>query len=807
MANLAKRSTIYLRISLLLLILPFSKNIHAQQTKGKIYGEVVTQGNEPIEFSNVILAGTNFHAVTDSKGRFTLEAPEGSYTLSVTMVGFKNLSREIVIIAGKRTEIKALNMTSEADLQEMVVRQKTEVRKINEQGFNVNAIDIKSKYSLNGDLNQVLNNTTGVRVREDGGLGSRFTFSLNGFSGNQIKFFLDGIPMDNFGSSLTLNNFPTNMAERIEVYKGVLPVTLGTDALGGAVNIVTRSNPNYLDVSYSVGSFNTHRASINGAFTDIKSGFTVRANAFYNYSDNNYKVLVPIKDLTTNSFGPEEWAKRFHDKYQSATVQVEAGITGKKFADKLMVGLIASGNDKDIQTGVVMETVFGAMTSTTRSLIPTLKYKKTDLFAKGLDLNIYGAYNMTRFKLIDTTAREYNWRGDYKNDASSSNSSVGGEVSRTENQNKDKEGLLTTNLNYRINEQQTLAFNYVLTDFHRSSYDPQNPDAVGNRFPSDLTKNVMGFAWNIAIENKFTSSVFAKYYAMKSVGYQLVDANLPNKGYQATTYKYNNPGFGLASAYFINPRIQVKASYEHAYRMPEGNEIFGDGVFVVYSIGLKPEKSDNVNLGIRYSTPSEKDHRITAETGLIYRLSKDFIRLDQSVAGANRKMENKGKVRTEGIEGELTYSFKKTLFVSVNGTFQSIIDKQEYEQSSGLTGGVTKNITYGFRLPNIPYLFGNANIGYNLPIGKNTLSLNYNLNYVQKYYLVYSELGESSSNERYIIPNQFSHNISASYSLVNGRYNISAECRNLTDNLLYDSYRLQKPGRSFSVKLRYFINK
>jgi len=62
---------------------------------------------------------------------------------------------------------------------------------------------------------------------------------LNGFSGNQVRFFLDGVPMDNFGSSFQINNIPINFAERVEVYKGVVPIWLGSDALGGAVNIIT----------------------------------------------------------------------------------------------------------------------------------------------------------------------------------------------------------------------------------------------------------------------------------------------------------------------------------------------------------------------------------------------------------------------------------------------------------------------------------------------------------------------------------------------------------------------------------------
>ena len=49
-------------------------------------------------------------------------------------------------------------------------------------------------------------------------------------------------------------------ADRIEVYKGVVPVGFGTDAIGGVVNIVTNKQPGkwFMDASYSYGSFNTH---------------------------------------------------------------------------------------------------------------------------------------------------------------------------------------------------------------------------------------------------------------------------------------------------------------------------------------------------------------------------------------------------------------------------------------------------------------------------------------------------------------------------------------------------------------------
>ena len=84
---------------------------------------------------------------------------------------------------------------------------------------------------------------------------------------------------------------------------------------------------------------------------------------------------------------------------------------------------------------------------------------------------------------------------------------------------------------------------------------------------------------------------------------------------------------------------------------------------------------------------------------------------------------------------------------------------------------------------------------------KTDLFFNYYYRFTQEYFLSLSNLGDPG--EKDIIPQQSSHSVELGYSLKNGKYNISVECRNLTDANLYDKYRLQKPGRAFYIKLRY----
>jgi len=785
----------------ILFLLSINNIARAQEHGPAVMGAIKDADGRPLNAVTLSLKGTNYRTETDEEGKFTLSAPLGNYQLVISRVGFKPQTRNISITAGNDLLLPDIILTNRPELKEVRVTGKTRVKKAKEQAYNLNVLDTKKLYNSASDLNHALNQTSGIRVREDGGVGSNFTFSLNGFTGRQVKFFLDGIPMDNFGSSLTLNNFPPNMADRVEIYKGVTPVSLGADALGGAVNIITRSNPNYLDVSYGYGSFNTHKASVNHAFTDAKTGFTVRTNAFYNYSDNNYKVKVQPINLATGQKEPEQEVKRFHDAYQSIGAQIEAGITGKKYADKLLIGLIASGNNKDIQTGVTMDQVFGARTSRSSSVIPTFKYKKTDLLIKGLELSIYSAYNMTRNRFIDTTRLRYNWLQQTIPTSTA-------ELSRSQLKNKDNEGLVTANATYAISENHAVSLNYVMTDFGRTSSDVEDPGNITFLYPQRLNKQIAGLSWQEKYE-RFTATAFGKFYALHARSFEQVSNGTGVADYKQSSTNTTNYGYGAAAAYFILPLLQAKVSYEHTYRLPEAVELLGDGLYTRRNSALKPESSNNFNIGALYAFDIKNNHSFNIEVNYIFRNAHDYIRLDQAqTQPIDRQYINIGDVRTNGVEGEIRYTWKNRLRAAANITYQSIIDKQKTLTSTNFQGTITTpNLGYGYRIPNTPYLFGNADLGYIFrKVGgdKNTLDISYSLNFTKAYYLTPYHLG---FNNQDIIPTQVAHNIIANLAIRDGRYNVAFECRNITNNELFDNYLLQKPGRSFFVKLRYFISR
>ena len=778
---------------LVLLFASITITTQAQSVRSTIHGTVRAKDGQPLVGAILVSEHQVYSTSSDSEGKFKLpEVAPGNYSITVSYVGFKSLTKTIQV---KKEGNHKLDFSLESDqinLNEVVVAGKTEISEVRQQAFNVTAIEGKKLYNTSADLNQVLNRTTGIRVRESGGMGSGFNFSLNGFSGNQVKFFLDGVPMTNFGSSLSLNNIPINMAERIEVYKGVVPVDLGADALGGAVNIVTNQRiRKYTDLSYSFGSFNTHRLSFNTRYTSEK-GFAVNANAFVNYSDNSYKVDVRVADPVSGVFLPSKKYPHFHDGYQSSTVMAEAGVMNKKFADRLLFGIILSGNEKEVQQGSNMQRVLGQAYSKSKALIPTLKYKKENLFVKGLALTLTASYNISESRSVDTSSRVYDWTGKYTFRRYGNNQKQGELGEKTIYIYSERDFLTTTNLKYKFSPNHSITFNHTYSDYNRKEKDEYKPKRLGLNSPA-IQKQVMGLGYKMsALDNRLSATIFGKIFHLAT---DMVIGDTVN----LSTNK-SQTGYGIAGTYYIIPTLQAKASYENAYRLPESNELLGDGLNVRSNPKLNPEQSYNLNIGVAFSKKISA-HTLGLEGGFISRKATDFIR--SKPEGAQSIYENMRSVKVNGFEGLIRYAYKDFISFEVNGTYQNIVNTNKFDPP----GSQLVSFVYNLRVPNIPFLFANADLNIRFKKVKfddDNLTVNLGSNFVEAFYLYWPTLGDPQYKRD--IPRQITENIGITYSLKNGRYNIALDCRNITDVKVYDYFNVQKPGRSFSAKLRYFFN-
>ncbi len=776
----------------------------AQEMTG-ISGKIISaEDRSAIDFADIYLKETTYGCITDENGTFRLEAPQGTYTLAVAAIGYGTYETTITL-SGRDTTLRTIALKpARNQLDEVVVisERKSHVR---QSAFNAVDLSVKEMHNSSKSLGEALSQLPGLKLRESGGVGSDAQLTLDGFSGKHVKVFIDGVPQEGAGTALDINNLPVNFAERIEVYKGVVPVGFGSDALGGVINIVTKKRRHgwSLDASYSYGSFNTHKSYVNFSHT-LRNGLAYEINAFQNYSDNNYWIDNYITEFGDDGISENTdrskiyHVRRFNDRFHNEAVIGKFGVTGKSWADRLMLGFNYSHFYKEIQTGVYQYIVFGQKHRKGHSFVPSLEYSKRNLLTEGLDVMLNANYNHNTTMNIDTSSFKYNWLGDRKYTGSR------GEQSYQDNRSLNTNFNATFTAEYRLKKAHTFTLNHVSSTFRRTTRSKVDGSQQLSDFsiPKVTRKNITGLSYRLMPSRKWSVTAFGKYYNQYNRG--PVSQSSDGVGnYVEMSRTTNAFGYGAAGTWFIIKGLQVKLSYEKAYRLPTTDELFGDEDLEAGKTDLRPENSDNVNLNLGYSRHFG-EHFVNAEGTLIFRDTKDYIQRGLStVSGMSYGFyENHGRVRTQGYNISARYGWSRWL--SIGGTFSNINVRDHERYVAGNT--LQESETYGQRMPNQPYMFASFDATFtwhNLFADGNTLTVAYDGYYQHAFPLYWEHFGDPASKS--VVPDQLSHNLSISYSLQNGRYNISLECRNLTNEKLYDNFSLQKAGRAFYAKVRVFF--
>ena len=678
-------------------------------------------------------------------------------------------------------------------LSEVVLTGQSPIKQVQKAAYNVVAIEAQQLRNLNSNAADMLARVSGVKMRETGGVGAEANINLNGFTGRHVRIFIDGVPMNEANASFRINNIPAEFIERIEIYKGVVPVTFGADALGGAINVVTRkSRYNYGNLSYTFGSFNTHKSTLNlGQF--LTDNISVELNAYQNYSDNSYKVFTEYLDLQTGTYSKEKrWFKRFHDRYHNEAIIGRVNIFDEKWADKLSFALNYSQEDKQLQNANLMQKVFGGKYRKSHNYSSSVEYEKKNIL-NGLSFFLTGRYDFTTTQNVDEEARRYSWTGEYEPMVTRGESQLQNTIF------EGKTGYITSHLDYQLNEKHSFQLTHTFSNYTRRN---KNMLITNYTLDSDFMrrvneKNISGFSYKFTPSERWNILAFGKYYNTAVTGPVIVTGYGSRAVYEEETHHTQAWGYGGATTYQLLKTLQAKLSYEKSFRLPTDTELFGDGDLEIGNYKLKPENSNNLNVNISYQ-PVFKAHSLLVEAGFAYRYIKDYIIRSIISAGVNEGSagsRNHGKVLNMGLDATLRYFYKDVFSVGGNLSYMNLRNKEEFTETG------RPSAIYNDRLPNMPYLFGNAdatcNIG-SLIAKHDRLSLNYNLFFTEEFFTSWQSEGTKIK-----VPRQLSHDVSLTYYTPNKRLSLSVEAKNITDELLYDNYSLQKAGRAFYAKLSY----
>lgn len=685
-------------------------------------------------------------------------------------------------------------------LSDVFVFGKTKSQMLREGNYSVTAIDIKDVATSVTNLSEFISRSSGIKLRVEGGFGSENNLSINGMSSNSIRYFVDGVPLSSLGTGIDLSNFPLNSIDRIEVYKGVVPAYLGGDALGGAINIITKAESrNFLEASLSAGSFSTYRGDVKYQGSIAKDGPIIRAQFNSDYSKNDYR-MHDIEVWNADSKKYENVSRRrFHDRYKSIQGQLEIGVEKRSWADQCFVGVGYTDTEKQLQTGSVQNIVIGSAEHNTSAWNIHGRYRKTHFLLPRLTAMLTFSHTWDNSVTVDTALRRYDWNGEWK---ATSRNEINGRA-RILRHYKRPMTVGRANFSYALCPGHSLTLNYLYQHTGNERYDKAHeyyPIEEVQDLPATtndaMTKHIIGLSYDQAlISNKMLNSFFVKDYVHGTYVEQEDISNVTNsllyKGHKTKNFL----GYGIGARYAFDDPFALRFSYEHAIRLPQSREMLGNGTTVYANFALKPESSDNINLGAYGTARLGKTDVISYEATGFMRITKDYIRLRLNEADGTAQYENVNDVTTRGIEAEVRYSHSYWLQFVANGSVQESLDMERWLENGN------RNATYRNRVPNLPWMFGNVEMTFtnrHLFSKTDKVRLNFHYQYVHWYYLTWEGYGNKASKAK--IPTQNILNASLSYSWKNELYNIALTCHNLTDRICYDNYKLQKPGRSLMLK-------
>ena len=765
-----------------LLLLLFSLSISAQNT-AELIGTVTDKvTHQPLIGADVYIKELNKGVSTDARGQYRLaHLPEGNYTVWFSFLGYQTFGKKISVKGQVRSDVSLKEQAEE--ISGVTVSGKSIAHQKKEQSMPVTVIDMSNLRGTVSSVQDILLKTVGITLRSSGGVGSSSRISVRGLEGKRIGFFIDELPLGEQTDYIDINDIPIDMIDRIEIYKGVVPARFGGSSLGGAINIVIREYPDkYADLSYGYESYNTHKAQ--GVFKrNLKQrGLVFGIGGGYTSSDNNYTFDSPFQEglrITRN-----------HDKYRKLIIG--GSFKAKKWwFDEVELEPVFVKTYKEIQ-GIE----YDIREAHSQSLMMGLsnKLEKDNFLTEGLNLDMFNGLVLTKMNFIDKATRRYEWDGS----SYPTPSRYGGEAGYNYPSDSDDKKLTfinKTNLEYILTERHSMNINSVFSMANGTPKDDLKTLSLGKQvnFDSQMRSWISGLTYDFrTLNDVFLNSLTVRHY-MYTMHTQMAPLFVPGK-YDVDVSK-SDFGVNNAMRYRFLPSLMGKLSAGYEVRIPSETELLGDGIAVIPSPDLLPERNLSANLGLLFDLTGKHPTNAQIEMNFFYMYLQDMIRYTAGLIGA--QYQNFGEMRTLGVEFEAKADVLPSLYLYGNTTYQDLRDTRAYEPES-----TVPNPTKNKRMPNIPYLMANAGLEFHREnlfggTGQNT-RLFADVAFVEEYYYDF----EMTQLQKRRIPRSTTIDIGFEHSFLNNKVFLSGKVRNITNEKTLSEFNRPLMGINGGVKLR-----
>jgi vitamin B12 transporter len=424
----------------------------------------------------------------------------------------------------------------------------------------------------------------GLHLRPKNGQFDYFDASLHGSRNSEILWLIDGVRITNrlYNGTSPLDTVPAHMVERIEVLKGGQGIFYGTQSVGGVVNIVTRSFRTETDSELTAG-FNSN------------DGYTL--NGYYRAGTSNHQFVAYASQDESDGYQP--W--RDQDVQPSATDRergFEVGMIGLKY------GFNASDNSR-----------------------LSIQYQRTD---NSLDFaRPYLNFNTVNEREEDILTLKYDWQA------------------------SENLGLFVKAYQHNWDTEYTSVFNTLdgmgnvtgalntINDHSYWGYDDRGLNAMARLNFDGNFEYVVGLdhqsfsgtddVWRIGDLEEDVNAVFAQIRTMPmllentSLAFGIRE-NDPSNSESSTVWN-------LSGKHDFTGSFYIRANIGTSFRLPDAEALFlneyydddNDGIpdggwFAIGNPNLKPEKSENINIGVGGSAG-----RFTYEVIAFDRTITDYI--------------------------------------------------------------------------------------------------------------------------------------------------------------------------------------
>lgn len=778
---------------LLVLILSFTwQNIFAQKI---VFGQITDgQTLQPLDGASVILENSNIGTISNHIGMFRMKLPsKSSRRIKVQYMGYK--SRNIILNKNLcvndsiccNVELQPKNNI----LSDVIVFGKSKAQRHREVPSAITIIDSQELKYKTATLNEILDNAAGIKVAQQGGLGNASRIIIQGMDGKRIGIFINGMPMGN-SDEFQFSSIPIDMVDEVEIYKGIIPAWLGGDGLGGAVNIRLKDfKKNHWEMAFEAASYNTYIGSLQLKHYLGKTSTALHAGATMNYAKNNYSFSSP--------FELGRIIHRDHDAYTHGGFNV--GISSQQWwFDQFDLTLSADYYRKEIQGGLmnVQNNIQHAFTRT-RSASTSLSLEKSFLKGK-LTAQSHSIVGFSLVNQVDTSHYCYDFIGNRFPSGSGR-----GEIGAVPNDSHDRHTTVREllNLTYKIGNNQLVTWT---TNYRYGCKMPKDELADSysrlptSGYPSRLHSIVSGLTHELKLYGgKFTNELGIKLFNHHSEVLPFAEAIMLQDKLKASTNHSTMAGWSEAMALHLLPNnaLTLKASVQSTVRMPIAEELFGDGVLLLPSEKLRPERSFNINAGAIWLINAMRYPQVRIGINTFYMSAKDMIKLMYS--SMNMAYDNIGKVRVMGIDMEMESKLNRWLDLQGNITWQDARDMRKEAVGGG------ENFHYRYRIPNMPYLFGNVGVRLHKDglLSKSSSSAFASTFGFTK---AFSYNWEASKHNTMLIPARYCWDVAVHHSF-NKRFQLSFEIRNILNRENWAEFRYPMERRTFHLKMKYIINK